>query len=459
MPVLEQTCEFPVSAEAMYTWHTRPGAFGRLAPPWENVEFVESAPLEEGSRARFRTCIGPFRKLWVAEHRNVDPPLGFQDIQVHGPFAKWEHTHRIEPLGPDRCRLTDRIEYALPLGFVGQLLAGRLIQQRLERSFRFRHEVTRRDLLFHESFRESTPMKIAIGGSTGLVGSALVPFLTTGGHEAVRLTRAGNAPPDGTATIAWNPSIGEIDSAGLEGCDAVVHLGGHNIASGRWTTAMKARLRDSRVESANLLARTLAAMSNPPKVFVCASAIGFYGGDRGDELLTEDSAPGEKYISGLCREWEDVVAPAREAGIRVINLRIGVVLSPQGGALHKMLLPFKLGGGGVVGNGRQWWSWVSIEDLPQIILHCLQTDSLSGPVNAVAPKAVTNREFTKTLGRVLKRPTIFPLPAFVVRTLFGEMGQELMLGSTRVEPTKLAASGYQFAFPELQGALRSVLGR
>lgn len=222
---------------------------------------------------------------------------------------------------------------------------------------------------------------------------------------------------------------------------------------------MKTRLRDSRVNSTDLLARTLASMSNPPKVFVCASAIGFYGGDRGDEVLTEDSAPGDKYISDLCQDWENAVAPARDAGIRVINLRTGVVLSPQGGALHKMLLPFKMGGGGIVGNGRQWWSWVSIEDLPRIILHCLQTDSLSGPVNAVAPGAVDNRAFTKTLGRVLRRPTVIPLPAFAVRLLFGEMGQELMLGSTRVEPTRLAESGYEFAFPELEAALRSVLGR
>lgn len=459
MPVFEQSSEIPVSAESLYAWHARPGAFGRLAPPWESVELVESAPLEEASRASFRMCIGPFRKLWVAEHCGISPGREFRDIQIRGPFARWEHTHRMEPLGPDRCRLTDRIEYALPLGFPGELLAGQLIRQRLERSFQFRHEVTRRDLMFHETFRESTPMKIAIGGSTGLVGSALVPFLTTGGHDVVRLIRSGNAPPDGSRTVAWNPAAGELDAAGLEGCDAIVHLGGHNIASGRWSRRMKTRLRDSRVNSTDLLARTLASMSNPPKVFVCASAIGFYGGDRGDEVLTEDSAPGDKYISDLCQDWENAVAPARDAGIRVINLRTGVVLSPQGGALHKMLLPFKMGGGGIVGNGRQWWSWVSIEDLPRIILHCLQTDSLSGPVNAVAPGAVDNRAFTKTLGRVLRRPTVIPLPAFAVRLLFGEMGQELMLGSTRVEPTRLAESGYEFAFRDLEAALRSVLGR
>lgn len=459
MPVFEKSSELPVSAEAAYAWHARPGAFGRLAPPWESVELVESAPLTNNARASFRMRIGPFPKLWVAEHHSVEPGRQFRDRQLRGPFARWEHTHTMQPLGPDRCLLSDRIEYALPLGIPGQIFGGRLIRQRLERSFQFRHAVTLRDLQFHAACRESTPMKIAIGGSTGLVGSALVPFLTTGGHEVARLTRGNHQPSDGTGVIAWNPADGSIDSASLEGCDAVVHLGGHNIAAGRWNDGMKRLLRESRVNSTELLSKTLAGLASPPKVFVCASAIGFYGGDRGDELLQEDSPPGTKFLSQLCQDWENAVAPAREAGIRVVNLRIGVVLSPQGGALKKMLLPFQLGGGGIVGSGKQWWSWVSIEDLPQIILHCLTTESLSGPVNAVAPGTVDNREFTKTLGRVLKRPTIVPMPAFAVRLGFGEMGEELLLGSTRVEPTQLTASGYEFAFPNLEGALRSVLGR
>jgi hypothetical protein len=459
MPVFEKSSELPVSGQAAFEWHCRPGAFGRLAPPWEAVELVETAPVEDRSRTCFRLRIGPFRKLWVAEHRDIQPGLQFCDVQLRGPFARWQHTHRMQPHGPNRCLLSDRIEYALPLGFLGQLFGGRLIQRQLERSFLFRHEVTKRDLQFHAASRTSTPMKIAIGGSTGLVGSALIPFLTTGGHEVVRLMRGGKQPADGTSAVEWNPAEGTIDSTGLDGCDAVVHLGGHNIAGGRWSTSMKNRLRESRVNSTELLSKTMASLANPPKVFVCASAIGFYGGDRGDELLNEDSQPGSKFISQLCQDWENAVAPAREAGIRVINLRIGVVLSPQGGALQKMLLPFKLGGGGVVGNGKQWWSWVSIEDLPRIMLHCLTTESLSGPVNAVAPGAVNNRDFTKTLGRVLRRPTIVPMPAFAVRLGFGEMGEELLLGSTRVQPDRLTQSGYEFAFPELEGALRSVLGR
>ena len=301
-------------------------------------------------------------------------------------------------------------------------------------------------------------MKIAIGGSTGLVGSALVGFLTTGGHEVSRLSRSGPSFNDGTSNISWDPAKGTIDAVALEGTDAVVHLGGHNIAHGRWTNGMKRLIRDSRVNSTTLLSRTLAGLAKPPRVLVCASAIGFYG-DRGQDVMTEDSEPGPSFLSETCREWEEATAAARDAGIRVVNLRIGVVLSPKGGALKKMLLPFKLGGGGVVGNGRQWMSWVCLDDLPRIILHAIQTESLSGPVNATAPGTVDNREFTKTLGRVLKRPTVFPLPAFVVKLAFGEMGEELLLGSTRTVPNRLQESGYEFAYPELEPAMRHLLGR
>jgi len=301
-------------------------------------------------------------------------------------------------------------------------------------------------------------MRIAVGGSTGMVGSELVSFLTTGGHDVVRLTRGNAAATDDVSSVAWDPAAGTIDADALEGCHAVVHLGGHNIAHGRWTDRMKRLIRDSRVDSTTLLARTLAELKNPPEVFVCASAIGYYG-DRGGELMTEDSPPGPSFLSRTCVEWEEATQAARDAGIRVVNLRIGVVLSPKGGALKKMLTPFKLGGGGVVGNGRQWMSWIALDELPRIVQHCIETETLSGPVNAGAPGVVDNRTFTKSLGGVLRRPTIFPLPAFVVRTIFGEMGDELLLGSTKVEPTRLETSGYEFAYPTLEPALRHLLGR
>jgi uncharacterized protein len=299
-------------------------------------------------------------------------------------------------------------------------------------------------------------MKIVVGGSTGLVGTALIPLLQDSGHQVVQLIRGDLQ--DASSQIQWDPKNGQLDAAELEGVDVVIHLGGHNIASGRWTAARKKLMVESRVESANLLATTIASMSKPPKTFVCASAIGFYG-DRDQDVMTEQSEPGPDYISDLCQQWEASVEPARTAGVRVVSLRIGVVLSPNGGALHKMLTPFKLGGGGVVGSGLQWWSWIAIDDLVRVILHAATTDSLSGTVNAVAPGITQNREFTKTLGRVLKRPTFFPLPAFIVKTVFGEMGRELLLASTRVDPKKLLDSGFEFNFPDLEPALRHLLNK
>jgi uncharacterized protein len=458
MPIFEKSSELPVSAEDAFAWHCRPGAFQRLAPPWESIELVSSEGVTEGSRAVIRMKLGPFCKKWIAEHHDIVTGRQFQDLQVSGPFSKWDHTHRMEPVSADRCILTDGIDYRPPMGFLGQMFGGRLIRRQLQRTFQYRHSLTVADLKFHSACSEEPAMKIAVGGSTGMVGSSLVSFLTTGGHDVARLYRSGPSHNDGTTNIVWDPSKGTIDVAALEGMDAVVHLGGHNIAHGRWTDGMKRLIRDSRVNSTTLLAKTLAGLANPPKVFVCASAIGFYG-DRGQELMTEESEPGPTFLSETCREWEESTAVARDAGIRVVNLRIGVVLSPQGGALNKMLLPFKMGGGGVVGDGKQWMSWVCLDDLPRIILHAIQTESLSGPVNATSPGTVDNREFTKTLGRVLKRPTIIPMPAFVVKLAFGEMGKELLLGSTKTVPNRLQESGYEFAFPQLAPALRHLLGR
>ena len=296
-------------------------------------------------------------------------------------------------------------------------------------------------------------MRILVSGSSGLVGSALLPFLASEGHAVTRLVRS--APAQGEAD--WNPAAGTIDAAALEGHDVVVHLAGANIGE-RWTPEHKARIKDSRVKGTRLLAEALGRLAQPPKVLVAASAIGYYG-DRGDARLREDSASGSGFLAEVVREWEAATATATAKGIRVVNLRTGVVLSPRGGALAKMLLPFKLGAGGVMGSGKQHWSWIAIDDLIAIIYFAATTEALKGPVNAVSPKPVTNLEFTKTLGRVLRRPTIIPMPAFAARLALGEMADELLLSSTRVDPAKLTAAGYAFRFPELEGALRHLLRR
>ena len=299
-------------------------------------------------------------------------------------------------------------------------------------------------------------MHVLVTGSTGLIGSSLIPLLTTGGHNVTRLVRS--EPKPGAAEVHWDPESGRIDKSGLKGVDAVVHLAGESIAAGRWTTEQKARIRSSRVKGTKLLCETLTQLEHPPRVWVCASAIGYYG-DRGDEVLNEESPPGSGFLSEVCLEWEAETEPAAQKGIRVVNLRIGVVLSPAGGALAKMLFPFKMGVGGVIGSGRQYMSWVALDDVVGAIHHALITDGLQGPVNATAPQPVTNREFTKTLGRVLGRPTLFPLPSFAARLALGEMADELLLASACVEPTQLLKTGYQFRFPELEGALRHLLGK
>jgi len=297
-------------------------------------------------------------------------------------------------------------------------------------------------------------MNVLISGATGLIGSALIPELEAGAHRVTRLTRSPGSDED----VGWNPDTGEIDASQLEGHDAVVHLAGESIAEGRWTPRKKARILDSRRRGTRLLAETLAELPTPPKVMVSASAVGYYG-DRGNELLREDSRPGSDFLAEVCQAWEAAADPARQAGIRVVHPRFGIVLSPKGGALGRTLPIFKLGGGGRIGSGRQWWSWVALDDVVGAILHALEGDSVEGPVNVGSSNPLTNSEYTRVLGKVLNRPTIFPLPAPAARLALGEVADALLLASQRMQPARLKETGYEFRYPELEGALRHLLGR
>jgi uncharacterized protein (TIGR01777 family) len=284
------------------------------------------------------------------------------------------------------------------------------------------------------------------------VGTRFTQHAASSGHDCVILTRRPTRPSD----IGWDPQQGQLDAQQLRGFDGVVHLAGDNIARGRWTADKKRRIRESRVHGTDLLCRTLAQLDSKPQVIVSASAIGYYG-DRGAEVLTEQSPPGSGFLADVCRQWEDATQPAADAGIRVVRARIGVVLSADGGALKSMLIPFRLGIGGVVGNGQQYMSWISIDDLAAALLFALENTQLSRAVNLVAPAPVTNREFTRSLGRVLSRPTVVPTPAFAVRLALGEMADELLLSSTRVEPRQLTAAGYVFRHADVETALRALL--
>jgi len=305
-------------------------------------------------------------------------------------------------------------------------------------------------------------MRILVSGSSGLVGSALVPHLMTGGHTVVRLVRPRRAGPVSAAAresaVTWDPTAGTIDAAALQGIDAVVHLAGESVAAGRWNKARKARIHDSRIDGTRLLSAALARLDRPPQVLVSASAIGYYG-SRGETILCEDSPAGTDFLSRVCREWEDATGPAAARGVRVVQTRFGFILSPAGGGLKKMLPPFKLGAGGRLGDGRQYLSWVSIDDVVGAVEHALRTGGLRGPVNVVAPNPVTNATFTRVLARVLSRPAFLPMPAFAARLVFGEVADALLLASQRVEPARLTQSAYRFLHPELEAALRQLLGR
>lgn len=464
----------PVSPDELYAWHARPAAFLRMLPPWEPAQLVgaEGTFGTDGHRLVIRTpVVGPVKGNWVAEGFDYQPGRGFRDRQLHGPFAEWTHAHRMLPGGPGGASpgdpntsvLEDHVEYRLPLGVVGRLFGGGLVRDRLRAMFAYRHALLAGDLRRHARYRDRPRLKVVVTGSRGLIGTDLVAFLATGGHAVTRLVGGPSVqlPPvdDGTTYVGWDPAAGP-DPAVLDGADAVVHLAGENVADGRWTDAKKKRIEESRTGPTRRLAEAVAALpaGRRPGVLVCASGISVYG-DRGDESLTEDAAPGSGFLAGVVRAWEAATAPAADAGVRVVNLRFGVVLSPRAGALAKQLPAFRTGAGAVLGDGTQWVPWVELNDAVGAVHHALQTAALSGPVNVCAPNPVTNREFTKALGRALGRPAFLWLPRAALRAMFGEVADAALLASVRAVPRKLLDTGFAFDHPDLEPALRFALGR
>jgi uncharacterized protein (TIGR01777 family) len=441
----------PQPCKEVFAWHERPGALERLTPPWASVELIErQGDIHDGDRTVLQVGPGPVGRRWVAEHCDYKPGEQFRDVQVEGPLKRWVHTHRFEPAPPGGCRVEDQIEFALPGSPFSRPLSP-LANRELRRTFEYRHRTLAGDLAMHA--RGGSPMNVLVTGASGFIGAALVPALTTGGHSVRRLTRA---TPSRTDEYRWDPAAGDVDPAALEGLDAAVHLAGETVA-GRWTDEKKERILRSRVDGTRTLSEALARLPRPPRVLVCASAIGAYG-DRGDQLLTEESSRGDDFLAAVVREWEAASRPAEEAGIRVVRLRFGIVLSPAGGALRAMLRPFRLGFGGRLGSGRQWMSWVSIDDLIGAVHHALARDELVGAANTVAPNPVTNADFTKTLARLIRRPALFPVPSPVLRLALGEFAEQT-LASARVVPRRLLDTGYEFRHPDLVPALCHLLGR
>jgi uncharacterized protein (TIGR01777 family) len=423
----------------VFAWHDRPGALRRLVPPWQPLRVVEEASSLRDGTAVLRL---PGGVRWVARHSGYEPPQQFVDELVSLPL-RWRHTHSFEAVTSSSTRLTDDVDTPVPGSVLG-------------RTFRYRHSQLAADLAAHRMMARlrDRSLTVAVTGSSGLIGSALCAFLSTGGHRVIRLVRR---TPRHAGEREWLPE--HPDPAALQGTDAVVHLAGASIA-GRFTDRHKQLIRQSRVGPTEALAKAMASMSEPPGVLVAASAIGFYGADRGDEELSEESSGGAGFLAGLVADWEAASQPAVTAGIRVVQVRTGIVQSSQGGTL-KLLRPlFAAGLGGPVGGGAQWVSWIGIDDLVDIFGRALVDESLAGPLNAVAPHPVRNREYATTLARVMRRPSLVPVPAFGPRLLLGTEGAgELAQASQRVAPGRLTASEHAFRHGELEACLRHQLGR
>lgn len=447
----------PVSVETLFAWHERPGAFERLSPPWDHAKVVEhTGGIRDGARVVLDVPTGPIHTRWVIEHQDYQKNRQFRDILKEGPFAKFDHTHSFFADSATSSSLEDRIEYELPLGAVGELAGGWYAGSTLDHVFRYRHALLLGDLERHTQFADRAPMRIAITGASGFIGSQLCAFLTTGGHTVLRVGRGALNP--GVVDVVWDPKRGTIDAKALEGIDAVIHLAGANIAE-RWTDEHRKEILESRVQGTTLIAKTIASLERKPRVMLSGSAIGYYG-DRGDEILDENSAPGTGFLVDVVREWEGSTEAAEKAGIRVVHLRTGMVQGAAGGALGKQLPIFKAGIGGPIAGGTAWVSPIALDDEIGVMHFCLMRDDIRGPLNLVCPNPITNAEYTQALGDALHRPAVLPIPAFGLHVLFGkEMSDSTILTSARVLPTVLQRAGFKFRHPDIKSILAFELGQ
>jgi len=445
----------PVPPAEAFRWHLAPGALTRLSPGFEDVRLIEEPPVEVGARGVLAVRKGPLTLRWVARITEVDHTARrFVDEQESGPFRSWRHSHTLEAAGdPGSSRLVDEVRWRAPLGPLGNALAPLFIERQLERLFAWRHRTTAHDLALHA--RYSLPrQRIALTGASGFVGSRLAALLTTGGHEVLRLVRRAPRAP---GEVRWDPQAGSVDTTALEGLDAVVHLAGEPVVGLRWTAAKKQRIAASRIQGSAALVAALGRLRRPPRTFVAASAIGYYG-ERGDEVLTESSAGGSGFLADTCAAWEAETRAAR-AFARVVQLRLGVVLDPAGGALRAMLPAFRCGVGGPLAGGRMWFPWVALDDVLGAFVHALARKDLAGPVNLAAPGELRQGEFARILGAALRRPAFSPAPRFAVRALLGrQQADEMLLASVRVAPAALQSSGFSFRWPEAGPALAHALG-
>jgi uncharacterized protein len=441
--------------EEIYRWHIRPGAFFRLLPPWEPISVKEyPGQINENSIARLRFNLLKVPVSWDLRHENFVENREFTDVQVQGPFRYYKHRHLFSAQAKG-TEVTEEIQYKLPFRFLAGKLAEAYTQKRLQKTFTFRESILREDLGLHQKYFPQTKLKILLAGAGGTLGSELLHFFNTGGHSVYRLVRGNTDQPN---TIYWNPLNQDLDPAPLEGFDVVINLSGEPLAGVRWDAIQKNRIRDSRIRSTELLTSVLTTLKYPPQVFINASATGFYG-DRGDEKLLEESAPGEGFLADVCKEWEFAANEASVRGIRTISMRLGAVITGKGGMLPRLLTPFTMGLGGKMGSGTQLLSWLHIQDFLGAVCHVIAHPEIQGPVNFTSPHALTNSEFTELMGLILHRPTLATVPGALLKTLVGEMAEEVLLTGALVYPEKLLSTGYEFMYGQMEAALGRELGK
>ncbi len=443
-----------VPVEKLFSWHARRGAIERLTPSWVPMQLVcrNMDGIEKGVRVKFKINLLKIPVIWESEHIEYVENHKFKDRQIRGPFAKWEHTHRFLSDGLESSIMEDEIDFELPFGVLSKPFYKFALKE-MQRMFHYRHRVLKYDL--EHGTGKTGSLRILVSGGSGTIGKALIPLLQTSGHEVIKLVRRKKIEDN---ELFWDPynDILDIEKAGK--IDAVINLNGVDISKGKWTAKQKKLIMDSRVIPTRVLADKIRDMSDRPEVFISASAIGFYG-DSNERFLTETDPMGHQFISKICNEWERAGSEADTAGVRTVFLRTGVVLTPRGGALAKMLLPFKLGLGVILSKGRQYISWISMDDEIAAIRFILENNRIEGPVNLTAPQPLSNREFSKILGSVFSRRVLFKMPALMIKLIWGQMGKETILASTRVKPVKLLNSGFVFQHKTLVPALKDLLGR
>ncbi len=449
------TSHVEASAADVFEWHEQPGAVHRLLPPWDPVDVLKHGGLSEGSRVKLRLRVGPLPVTWVAKHVDVVPGSRFSDEQVRGPFRRWKHVHHMSD-EQGGCRLSDELEYDLPLAGLTTPVAGGAVRRRIERHFAYRHRTTRNDLRRKARYGRRT-WRVAVSGSSGLIGDALVQFHEAGGHDVLHIVR--HEPVDSARQVYWNHREDILEVEKLQGIDAVIHLAGENVLVPRWSEQKKMEVLNSRVGGTAHLADRLSRMDDPPATLLAASGIGYYG-SRGEDRLDESEPAGDDgFLAVVCQEWERAAFAASEAGIRTVHMRVGIVLTPAGGILSALLPPFRSGLGGRYGGSHQYLSWIGLDDTVGAIYHLLHHDEIDGPVNLTASHPVTMSEFAETLGHVLSRPTAINLPPSLIRVVLGEVADEAALMSVHAVPSRLDASGFEFFYPTLEGMLRHALGR